>query len=275
MTTNKSTLKLVVATALALSLLAGLATSADALNRTQVKSLVVEEAHNSNVPPSLVMAVAKVESDFQEGVVSTAGARGVMQIMPATARGEFGVAADELWDARLNVQLGIHYLEQLIERYGGRWDLALSHYNGGTLKGTGASATPHSYTRKYVADVLRWEKRYAQQSKVWRTAKASDQDGWQPARTAVSNTEAVTAVSDAGSEEIHGVEHEPEVSTKEVRTLVVRRGRPVLEIGAEKVDRDERRLILPSRLQDNPNALDDFDSGRVSRLLDRNRYWRD
>jgi soluble lytic murein transglycosylase-like protein len=60
---------------------------------------------NSPVPPSLALAVAKIESDFNAHALSTAGARGVMQIMPATARSVFGVGKDELWNARLNVQL--------------------------------------------------------------------------------------------------------------------------------------------------------------------------
>ena len=89
-------------------------TVADASTRTEVRRLVVEEALNSNVPPSLAMAVAKIESNFQSQALSPAGARGVMQIMPATAMGEYGVGAEELWDARLNVQLGIDFLGRLI-----------------------------------------------------------------------------------------------------------------------------------------------------------------
>lgn len=100
--------------------------------------MVVEEAHrNGTVPPSLALAVAKVESGFDEGAESSFGARGVMQIMPKTAKDEFQVSADRLWDPRLNIQVGIAYLEQLYHQYGQRWNLALSHYNGGTLKGKG------------------------------------------------------------------------------------------------------------------------------------------
>ena len=61
------------------------------------------------MPPSLALAVAKIESDFQVRALSPTGARGVMQIMPATAESEFGIAADELWDAAINVRLGIEY----------------------------------------------------------------------------------------------------------------------------------------------------------------------
>jgi hypothetical protein len=157
-------------------------TSGFAVSRTQIKQIVIEEAQRSTVPPALALAIAKVESDFQERVRSHKGARGVMQIMPATARGEFGVHAEELWDPRLNIQLGIDFLERLYAQYGGSWELALSHYNGGTLKGgKGSYAQPHSYTRKYVADVMRWWQRYQDQSEVWgsnQTANANVLIDW-------------------------------------------------------------------------------------------------
>lgn len=156
----------------ALCLLSALALApalpAAAATRTDVKRMVLEEAANSRVPPALAMAVAKVESDFLPAALSTAGARGVMQIMPKTAHGVFGVGADELWDPRLNIRLGLDFLEQLYDQYGGQWELALSHYNGGTLRGgRGADATPHGYTRKYVAGVMNWWRTYDEQARVW------------------------------------------------------------------------------------------------------------
>lgn len=129
-------------------------------SRDAIQRMVIQEANaNGVVPVALALAVARVESNFQAHVESSAGARGVMQIMPATAWGEFRVPADRLWDPQVNIRLGVDYLERLYRQYGRRWDLALSHYNGGTLKGRGARAIPHGYTRKYVADVTRhWRK---------------------------------------------------------------------------------------------------------------------
>ena len=144
-----------------------LAMSAPSAPRTEVKRIVVEEALRAALAPSLALAVAKVESDFSPRALSAKGARGVMQIMPRTARDLFGVDADALWDARRNVRLGIDYLSNLIERYGGRWDLALSHYNGGTLARRGGDPRPHAATRGYVAQVLKWHRLYADQQRVW------------------------------------------------------------------------------------------------------------
>ena len=164
------------------------ASAAQALTHADIKCIVVEEAHNSTVPPALALAVAKVESNFDDNASSHVGARGVgargvMQIMPATARGVFGADPDDLWDARLNVQMGIAFLERLHSQYGNKWELALSHYNGGTLKGgAGPDAAPHSYTAKYVTKVTLCWKHYANQSKVWRVA-AKREDGFRRPRS--------------------------------------------------------------------------------------------
>jgi len=57
----------------------------------------------------------------------------------------------------------VQFLEQLHDLYGGRWDRALSHYNGGTIKGN----QPHKYTRKYVKTVQKWQRVYQEQANLW------------------------------------------------------------------------------------------------------------
>ncbi|MBM3488690.1 MAG: lytic transglycosylase domain-containing protein [Alphaproteobacteria bacterium] len=155
---------------------------APAPSKVEVQRMVIAEAMNTRVPPALALAVARVESGFDAAAESYAGARGVMQIMPRTAADEFGVAADELWNARLNVQLGIDFLGQLYDRYG-RWDLALSHYNGGSVLGEGRNARPLPATRRYVAAVLAWERHYRDQAVVWEATIAARAPAWTPART--------------------------------------------------------------------------------------------
>ncbi len=141
--------------------------AADAATRGEVKRIVVEEALRAGFPPSLAMAVAKAESDFDAGAESSAGARGVMQIMPRTARDLYGVTPDELWDARLNVQLGIDFLESLIRRYHGRWEIALSHYNGGSAVGDPANPRIIPATSAYVNKVLHLQRQYSAGARSW------------------------------------------------------------------------------------------------------------
>ncbi len=157
---------------------------ASALSRVEVKRLVVETALDKNMPPSLALAVAKVESNFDARALSPAGARGVMQIMPKTAEDEFGVGEDDLWDARTNVRLGIRFLKELHHMYGERWELALSHYNGGSLNQSGANARPHAYTRRYVDSVMKWQRVYDEQNAVWQVLS----DQIEPVQTAKAET---------------------------------------------------------------------------------------
>ncbi len=222
-------------------------TPAEASTRADVRRLVVEEAMNSHVPPSLAMAVAKVESDFQPKALSTAGARGVMQIMPATAMGEYGVQADELWNTRLNVQLGIDFLEQLIARYDGRWNLALSHYNGGSVMYTRSGMEPLPATRKYVEAVLKWQRRYAEQATVWALAEAPD-ESWQPART---NHFEYGSDTRPGAGPL--VSARTAVSVNTSSTAVLRSERP--QVGGTLDDFDD---TLKMRLIQTRGTLDDF-----------------
>jgi len=138
-------------------------------SRYEIMGMVLEEAERSTVPPYLALAVAKVESDFDADALSSAGACGVMQIMPRTGREEFGVARRDLWDARLNIKVGIYFLARLHRQYGEQWNLALSHYNGGTLRGRGRYATPHTYTRGYVKSVYWWWNHYERSAVAQRT----------------------------------------------------------------------------------------------------------
>ncbi len=122
--------------------------------------IVVEEARRMGVPVSLALAVAHAESNFDAGAKSHKGARGVMQIMPATARGEYGLSPDLLWEPRINVRVGLHFLKRLLYRYRGRVDLALSYYNGGSAVGRLPNARVIPATAKYVARVQRLRTRY-------------------------------------------------------------------------------------------------------------------
>ncbi len=128
--------------------------------RSEIMLMVVREANALNVSPSLALAVAHAESNFNPRALSPVGARGVLQIMPATARGEYGIAADRLWDPRTNIRLGLHFLKRLHHRYGGRTDLALSHYNGGSAVGRPPNARVIPATRSYVAKVQRLQQMY-------------------------------------------------------------------------------------------------------------------
>ncbi|MBT8002848.1 MAG: lytic transglycosylase domain-containing protein [Rhodospirillales bacterium] len=128
--------------------------------RTAVKSLIRAEALRMGVPVSLALAVAHTESYFNPRAVSSAGARGGMQIMPATSKGEYGIHPKLLWVPRVNIRIGLHFLKRLLKRYRGRAELALSYYNGGSAVGDLPNARIIPATAKYVRKVLRLQRKY-------------------------------------------------------------------------------------------------------------------
>lgn len=100
--------------------------------KLKVMNTIIEKSIAYDLDPILALSVAKVESNFEGDALSHAGARGVMQIMPATALGEFNISADQLYDITTNIEIGVKYLKQLMNTYDQRLDIALSHYNGGS-----------------------------------------------------------------------------------------------------------------------------------------------
>ncbi len=148
--------------------------------RRAVQTIIIEEAQRMKFPPALALAVAKVESDFVATVESHKGARGVMQIMPATALEEYAIEPELLWQPRVNIRLGIHFLKRLMVQYKGRTDLALSYYNGGSKVGKLPFARVLPYTRAYVNKVRYWQRRFRIED--WRRLARSDGGTWKLSR---------------------------------------------------------------------------------------------
>ena len=93
----------------------------------KVAETIADAAREHGVDARLLTAIARRESAFRENAVSRAGAIGVMQLMPATAR-YLGVNA---WDTRENIFGAAHYLRALLDNYHGDLDRTLAAYNAG------------------------------------------------------------------------------------------------------------------------------------------------
>ncbi|TRW17519.1 lytic transglycosylase domain-containing protein [Glacieibacterium frigidum] len=101
--------------------------------------------------PALIDAIAHVESRYRADAVSRAGARGIMQLMPGTAR-DLGVDAT---DAGANIRGGTAYLRQLLDRFDGDVVRTIAAYNAGPGAVLRAGGVPrYAETRAYVAAVL-------------------------------------------------------------------------------------------------------------------------
>jgi peptidoglycan lytic transglycosylase len=141
------------------------------------EGIVRKEAVAANLDPAMVRALVRQESTFRPNVRSAAGAVGMMQLLPKTARRltravlkrRFHISF--LYDPGINVRLGTSYLRQLKERFGGDMILTLAAYNAGpdrlgeaTIEGlpddVRLETIPFSESRRYVRHILLFASSY-------------------------------------------------------------------------------------------------------------------
>jgi soluble lytic murein transglycosylase-like protein len=137
-------------TALALSVRHVVSGDGDA-GAEQAAAHVRAAARRHGVPEPFALAVATVESGLRPSVISACGAMGLMQLMPATAR---GLGVGDPFDARDNAEGGVRYLRQLWRRYGGDRRRVAAAYNAGPGAVPRAGPIPAG-ARAYAERVLR------------------------------------------------------------------------------------------------------------------------
>lgn len=136
----------------------GLSSRAVAKRAARYVPTIDRLANEHGLAPSLVMAVVAQESCFDPRAVSTAGALGLMQLMPATAR---WLKAGDVRHADANLRAGVRYLAHMHATFGSV-ELALAAYNAGpgNVRRYGG-IPPFHETRTYVTRVLSYQRRYA------------------------------------------------------------------------------------------------------------------
>jgi len=110
---------------------------------------IVEFSRRYNIDPLLIYSQMHQESSFKVRATSPKGARGLMQLMPATAR-RFGVTS--IYDPKQNIEAGIRYMRWLLETFNGDVVLALAGYNAGegAVMKYGWQVPPYRETQEYV-----------------------------------------------------------------------------------------------------------------------------
>ncbi len=123
------------------------------VNKARYNELIEDAAQRHQVDVKLLHAVIQTESAYNSTAISSAGAAGLMQLMPATAQ-RFGVMDRN--DPDQNVDGGTRYLKHLITMFGPRLDLAIAAYNAGENAVIRHNNTipPYRETQDYVRQVL-------------------------------------------------------------------------------------------------------------------------
>jgi len=119
---------------------------------------ILQASQAYEVEPALIRAIIMVESSYNPRAVSHRGAKGLMQLMPITAK---WLGVDDAFDPALNIDGGVRYLKRLLDRFEGNVELALAAYNAGSryVRKYGG-VPPFRATRSYIKKVLEYHEQY-------------------------------------------------------------------------------------------------------------------
>jgi hypothetical protein len=124
------------------------------------EGIIHKAAERYEVDPALVKAIIMAESSYNPRAVSRKGARGLMQLMPRTAR---ALGVEDSFDPEDNIDAGVRYFKQLLDQFKGNVKLAVAAYNAGSRKVRKYHGIPpFKYTRYYVAKVIEYHQTYQQ-----------------------------------------------------------------------------------------------------------------
>jgi hypothetical protein len=120
----------------------------------QFGDFICQAAERYKVPVCLIVAVMNQESSGKKSAVSYKGARGLMQLMPATAR---SLGVKDIFDPEQNINGGTKYLRALMDRFDNNMELVLAGYNAGenAVARFGNKVPPYRETENYVAKIMR------------------------------------------------------------------------------------------------------------------------
>lgn len=137
-------------------------TSATSMKKTKYDAYFKKAAQRYGVSESLLKAIAKAESNFNAKDVSSAGAKGVMQLMPVTAK---SLGVKDVFDPEQNIMGGAKCIKQKLKEFNGNVRLALAAYNAGSGAVKRHGGVP-SYCKNYINKVLSYKEAYETASAV-------------------------------------------------------------------------------------------------------------
>jgi len=121
-------------------------------------SIIQEASNRYQVDPDLIRAIIMAESSYNPRAVSRKGARGLMQLMPATAK---ALGVKDSFNPEHNIHGGVKYFKQLLDRFGGDVKIALAAYNAGSRKVREYEGIPpFKATHYYIKKVFSYYSHY-------------------------------------------------------------------------------------------------------------------
>jgi soluble lytic murein transglycosylase len=166
---------------------------------------LVQPQSGEELDPLLVTALIRQESAFNIHAQSRVGARGLMQLMPATARMLAPVRKSKLFDPKTNITLGTQYLRKRLAQYNGDVELTLAAYNAGSSRVDEwkrryptdnrilfIDLIPFKETRDYVSSILR---NYYWYTKLYGAEISVHQEARQPAAVDAPPIASISAIS--------------------------------------------------------------------------------
>jgi soluble lytic murein transglycosylase-like protein len=114
--------------------------------------IILKAALRHEMDPALVKAIIMAESGYNPKAISRNGAKGLMQLMPSTAK---SLGVENIFDPEHNINGGVRYFKRLVNRFNGDLKLALAAYNAGTRKVLNYKGVPpFTATRLYIQKVF-------------------------------------------------------------------------------------------------------------------------
>ena len=121
-------------------------------SKSEIIGIINEVSNKYDVDPKLIEALVKQESGFNPNAKSKAGALGLMQLMPSTAK---GLGVTDPMDVRQNIEGGVKYVKSMLDRFNGNVILALAAYNAGlNAVKRYDGVPPYKETQNYVRSIL-------------------------------------------------------------------------------------------------------------------------
>ena len=126
--------------------------------------IIVQAASHHQIDPALVKAIIMAESSYNPRAISKKGAKGLMQLMPATAQ---ALGVEDSFNPKQNINGGVRYFKKLVNRFDGDVKLALAAYNAGSTNVRRYQGIPpFKATHYYIKKVFEYYQLYKNQMKV-------------------------------------------------------------------------------------------------------------